>query len=343
MSNNMWADGEKVAFMIAYDRFRDADSNIIEESNSYFCDDKKHDWSATVEYVKRHIAFRKEYFQEHYGRTLEHFMFWSDNGECCCGAFIAEIAKLAAHFNVVITWNFTVAGHSKGKHDGEGHVVKSECRSAISADLILFHRGKEPYSITLRNYMQSFFGDESKKFKFTRHFTSIPASDITHYAAKSVLKKTLKGIMGIHCFIMANAQRIMYRKHSCCCARCIDGIGYSACTRSSICGEWKAWRPVPVESAAAPDMSTRNEVVSPRENSSRSPLRRVGGLRRLGLVRGGCGGGDVAVEHGRDRYGRPGNERLDNSNRQQRSDPNLVHRTAADNRHDPMRGFNIPR
>ena len=188
--------------------------------------------------------------------------------------------------------------------------------------------------------MKRFFGDESKAFKFKRHFLSIPASDIKHYTAKSVLMQRLDGINSTHCFLMMNAQRIMYRKLTCVCARCIDGAGHSACKHSSVCGKWLAWRPRRV---SAPIVSSNNSSASSRGISPVSLVRNVGGPPPLVQERGGYDGRDMSNRNVHDRYHRSGNGPLDiHSNEQQRigmTHPISGHLTAADHRYDPLRSW----
>ena len=115
---------------------RDTSDSIIEESAHYFCDHKKHQWSEALPYIRKHIEWRKEHFKSKYDRKLERCICYSDNGEFQCTAFLAKVAEIADDLDVKIEWNFTCAGHSKGKHDAEGHVIKTEIRSAKPGKMI---------------------------------------------------------------------------------------------------------------------------------------------------------------------------------------------------------------
>ena len=98
-------------------------------------------------YIEKHIKYRQNYFKTHYDRDISQFICYFDNGEFCCSAFIAKLGEIAERLNITINWNFTAASHSKRKHDGEGHVIKSECRAAVSSDDILCDIEQEPCSV----------------------------------------------------------------------------------------------------------------------------------------------------------------------------------------------------
>ena len=235
-STNMWGDHESVSFMISYDRFRDENECIMEESTSYFCDDSKHDWSAALTYIEKHIKYRQQHFKTHYDRDISQFICYSDNGEFCCSAFIAKLGEIAQRLNVIINWNFTAAGHSKGKHDGEGHVVKTECRAAVSTDKILYDIEQEPYSVTIKNHMNRYFNNDNGKFAFTRKFFSIPEENISHHKSGDICK-TLKGITKYHSFRIESAEKVYYRTLTCHC-NCCANAKWDDCRSNQICGDW---------------------------------------------------------------------------------------------------------
>ena len=263
MSNGMWGDRESVSFMVSYDRFRDEKDKIIEESDSYFCDDPKHDWSAAIIFIRKHLIKRINEFKDKYHRNLEHIFAWSDNGEFKCSGFLCKISEIADELNVIIHWNFTKGGHSKGKHDGEGHVVKSEYRSAVLSGLINMNIQREPYSLTLKNYMTMHFNKKGVS-KYTRSFHHVPAEEINHFTSKSVCQ-TLDGINSYHCFLIFHSKEVLCRVHSCHCDWCVTGSGWQRCLSSSVCGNWirKRWKKVGVKSSS---------TVSPQSPSSICPV-----------------------------------------------------------------------
>ena len=196
-----WGDSEKVAYMVSYDRFRDETECIEEESNHYFCDDKKHDWGAALTYIRKHLTFRKQQFEHDYSRQLKQAICYSDNGEFRCSGFFCKLGEMAEKLNTSIVWNFTAAGHSKGKHDGEGHVIKAEYRSAMISDTIKFDKRKEPYSTSIAKHMTSHFNNDNKQYAFDRTFDSISVHDIKHYKSKEVCKR-IGGISNYHSFLI---------------------------------------------------------------------------------------------------------------------------------------------
>ena len=164
------SDCEKVAYMVSYGRFINENECITEESSHYFCDDKKHDWGAALTYIRKHLWVRKQQFQSKYSRTLKQAICYSDNGEFKCSGFLRRLGAIAKQLNITIIWNFTAPGHGKGKHDGEGHVIKTECRSAKISETIIFDKRKEPYSVSIAKHMQTHFDDQNKKYEFDRTF-----------------------------------------------------------------------------------------------------------------------------------------------------------------------------
>ena len=110
-----------------------------------------------VNTIETHLKNRRKLFRDTYGRELKQAFCWSDNGEFRCTGFLKSISKIAHDMNLTIIWNFTAGGHSKGKHDGEGSVIKRAYRAAVSARTLRFNIQKESYSETLRRYMQLHF------------------------------------------------------------------------------------------------------------------------------------------------------------------------------------------
>ena len=91
-----WSDREKVAYMVSCDMFKDHHGCIIEESNHYFSDVKKHDWGASLTYIRKHLLFRKQQFQSKYSRTLKEAICYSDNGEIKCSGFLYKLGEILA-------------------------------------------------------------------------------------------------------------------------------------------------------------------------------------------------------------------------------------------------------
>ena len=122
---------------------------------------------------------------------------------------MAKVGEIADDLDVIIEWNFTAAGHSKGKHDAEGHVIKTEIRSAILSGAIRFNKPAVPYSVTIINHLSSHFHPNNPDHKFNRYFFSIPENTITNIKAGDTCK-TLTGISSYHCFLICFMHVIVY-------------------------------------------------------------------------------------------------------------------------------------
>ena len=146
MCNGNWGDREKISYFVGVDRFRDENNNICEESVHYFCDNLKSSWPLALVHIRKHFKSRQREFMEKYARKLTNIIVYSDNGEFKCTAFLYKVAQIAEELNMTVNWNFTCPGHGKGKHDGEGHVGKTECRSAVIGGHIQYSTAVEPYS-----------------------------------------------------------------------------------------------------------------------------------------------------------------------------------------------------
>ena len=107
---------------------------------------------------------------------------YSDNGKFKCSGFLCKLGEIAEKLGIIIVWNFTAAGHSKGKHGGEGHVIKTECRSAKISDAITFDKRKGPYSVSIANHMKIHFNNQNNKFAFDKTFESVSTQDIKHHS-----------------------------------------------------------------------------------------------------------------------------------------------------------------
>ena len=239
MELGAWGDGETVSYMVSYDRFRNELDYITEQSYHYLCDDKKHDWSAAIVYIKQHLLRRCQEFRSKYKRSIRQFICYSDQGEFKCSGFLYKLGCIANELGVTIVWNFTCSGHSKGKHDGEGHVTKTEYRQAVTEDKVQFNIRSEPYSVTLCNYMNVHFDDQGGDHSFDRQYFSIAKDDINHIKSSSVVR-TMSGISKYHCFVIKNTKYVWYRKLSCHCTECTDGL-YTQCRHSSICGPYSSY------------------------------------------------------------------------------------------------------
>ena len=169
---------------------------------------------------------------------------YSDNGEFKCTAFLHKVAQIAEELNLTVVWNFTCPGHGKGKHDGVGHVMKTECRSAVIANNIQYNKSVEPYSETIVKHMQQHFNNQNCQFAMDRKFYSVPESEYVHYKAKEVCR-TFDGITNYYSFILSDTKKMHYRSLTCHCDSCIS-CNWSQCIATDICGRYKPkdWKPI---------------------------------------------------------------------------------------------------
>ena len=169
---------------------------------------------------------------------------YSDNGEFKCTAFLYKVAQIAEELNMTVIWNFTCPGHGKGKHDGEGHVVKVECRSAVMSSNISYNKSVEPYSETIVRHMEQHFNNNNHQYAFDRKFYSAPESEYVHYKAKEVCR-TFGGISKYYCFVLIDSNTMHYRPVSCHCNNCVL-FGWEECLALDICDKFRPYHFKPI-------------------------------------------------------------------------------------------------